>query len=139
MRSIALVVALLMTWAGDTVGQHSVNILINSGFVMRAADTPAKLARLRSFPKDKFVARKTAAGQLYYIYADPDLCVCAYVGTPQAMAAYRDKWNAATVIDPEPSGRLRGQQFADSEMIHDMMGDDMESQFDSEAFAPTRF
>ena len=136
MRLNGLIVVLVLAGVVETLGQHSSNIMINSGFVMRAADTPAKLARLRSFPKDKFVARKTATGQTYYIYADPDLCVCAYVGTPQAMASYRAKWNEAVGAPDASGGALRGRQFAEGEMIHDMMTDDAESDFDYNAFSP---
>jgi hypothetical protein len=136
MRWIGLLVVLVLVWVGETAGQHSANIMINSGFVMRAADTPAKLERLRSFPKDKFVARKTRDGRLYYIYADPDLCVCAYVGTPQAMASYREKWNSVAVEDPVRAGRLSGQQLAETELIHDMSMDETNADIDYQAFTP---
>ena len=136
MRTIGLMVILVIAWAVESTGQHSGNILINSGFVARPADTPAKLARLRSFPKDKFVARKTRDGQLYYIYADPDLCVCAYVGTPKAMADYRAKWIATTSVDPEPAGRLRGQQLAEDYLIHDMSMDEENADLDYQSFTP---
>lgn len=64
------------------------NPLVAAGFVMRDANTPEKLARLRSLPADKFVARKSK-GNVYYVYADPKICVCAYVGNQQAMDTYR--------------------------------------------------
>jgi hypothetical protein len=136
MRAIGLVFILVLAWASESNGQHSANILINSGFVARPADTPAKLARLRSFPKDKFVARKTRDGRLYYIYADPDLCVCAYVGTAKAMADYRSKWIASTAIDPERAGLLRGQGLADDYLINDMSMDEENADLDYQSFTP---
>jgi hypothetical protein len=29
-------------------------------------------------------------GRIYYVYADPEGCNCAYVGTPEAYAAYQN-------------------------------------------------
>ncbi|HSV22424.1 MAG TPA: hypothetical protein VLJ17_05275, partial [Xanthobacteraceae bacterium] len=60
---------------------------------------PEKSAILRSLPPDKLVTR-TKNGQLYYVYADPAGCNCAYVGTPQAYAAYQNWAN----IGPGGSG-----------------------------------
>jgi len=41
-------------------------------------------------------------GKLYYVYADAARCNCAYVGTPEAYAAYRN-W---TNIGPGGDGGL---------------------------------
>ena len=137
MRFIGLIVVAILACGSAAFGQrHSGDVLINSGFQMRPADTPAKVARLRAFPPGKFVARKTKTGQTYYIYAEPSPCRCAYVGTPAAMANYRAKWNELAALPDQPAGRLRGQQFVENEMIHDMQGDDEESDFDNDAFNP---
>ena len=86
---MVLVVAGLSTTAAHaqqrTIDMH----LEAAGFVMRPADTARKMERLKELPARKFVAR-TNAGARYYIYADPDLCRCAFVGTQQAYNAYRD-------------------------------------------------
>ena len=60
-----------------------------SGFMVKFADTPEKLAVLRALPPDKLVTRKRA-GKTYYVYADPYGCICAFVGTPAAYAAYQN-------------------------------------------------
>jgi hypothetical protein len=65
------------------------------GFVMRPANTPAEVNRLKLLPPRKFIAR-TANGRRYYIYADPDYCKCAFVGDELAMKNYRD------LISPPP-------------------------------------
>jgi len=59
------------------------------GFVMRPANTPQQLERLRLLPPRTFVARFTA-GRRYYIYADPDYCRCVFLGGEMAMQNYRD-------------------------------------------------
>ena len=65
------------------------NLFTAAGFVVKYATTPEKRAILRSLPPDKLVKRMKD-GKLYYVYADAALCNCAYVGTPQAYAAYQN-------------------------------------------------
>lgn len=69
------------------------NLFTQAGFVVKYATTPEKRALLRSLPPDKLVTRKRD-GRLYYVYADGERCNCAYVGTPEAYAAYRNWTNA---------------------------------------------
>lgn len=63
--------------------------LEDAGFKMREANTPEKMARLRSIPPHKFVPHRKN-GVRYYVYADPTSCRCAFVGDETAMKAYRD-------------------------------------------------
>jgi len=59
------------------------------GFVMRPANTPQQIGRLRLLPPRTFVAR-TKNGRRYYLYADPDYCRCVFLGDELAMHNYRD-------------------------------------------------
>ena len=68
------------------------NLFTAAGFVVKYATTPGKRAILKSLPPDKLVKR-TKEGRLYYVYADAARCNCAYVGTPQAYAAYQNWGN----------------------------------------------
>ncbi|MGE3871040.1 MAG: hypothetical protein AB7F51_16195 [Pseudorhodoplanes sp.] len=71
-------------------GQERIDMkLVDAGFIMREADTPQKMARLKTIPPRKFVAR-SKNGVRYYVYADPDYCKCALVGGQEALDAYRD-------------------------------------------------
>jgi hypothetical protein len=63
--------------------------LEDAGFTMREANTPEKLARLKRIPPRTLVPHRKN-GQLYYVYADPDYCKCAFVGNQASMQAYRD-------------------------------------------------
>lgn len=70
-------------------GQEATDMkLEDAGFIARVADTPAKLARLGAVPARKFI-RRVKAGRAYYLYADPDLCKCVYLGSQDAMNNYR--------------------------------------------------
>lgn len=71
------------------------------GFVMRPANTPQKLERLRLLPPRTFVAR-SSGGRRYYIYADPDYCQCVFLGGEMAMQNYRDL--ATPSPPPMPTG-----------------------------------
>jgi hypothetical protein len=56
-------------------------LLTTAGFQKKVADTPEKLAHLETLtPSRKLVAHRRD-GQLYYVYADPEMCKCLYVGT----------------------------------------------------------
>lgn len=59
------------------------------GFIMRPANTPAQIERLKLLPPRTFVAR-TKSGRRYYLYADPDYCKCVFLGGELAMRNYRD-------------------------------------------------
>src|SRR5262245_26908502 len=63
-------------------------LLIAAGFQKRVADTPQKLAHLQQLEPLKLVphARKTS---VYYVYADPNGCRCAYVGNEMAFEQYQ--------------------------------------------------
>lgn len=61
--------------------------LAAAGFQMQPADTPERLADLKSMPSWKLVARRTD-GKVVYTYADPEWCQCFYVGGPEEYSAY---------------------------------------------------
>ena len=70
-------------------GQEATDMkLADAGFIVRVADTPAKIARLRTVPSRKFL-RRVKAGRTTYMYVDPDLCKCVYLGGQDAMNNYR--------------------------------------------------
>jgi hypothetical protein len=71
-------------------GQGAIDMhLRDAGFVVRVADTPAQIARLRTVPARKFIRRRKD-GRAYYMYVDPDTCKCAFLGGEDAMRTYRD-------------------------------------------------
>jgi hypothetical protein len=77
-------------FAGAADSQEAKDMhLEDVGFVMRPANTQAQLDHLRLLPPLKFVAR-TKNGRRYYLFADPDLCKCVFIGNQAAMDSYRD-------------------------------------------------
>ena len=77
-------VFLILALAGCAIYRNSKavemkRLLADSGFNMRVADTKSKLAQLKELPQRKLVTRNWG-GKMRYIYADANICRCAYVG-----------------------------------------------------------
>jgi hypothetical protein len=83
------VVALVLQ--GCTVPQNVARreaLMIKAGFQVRRADTPERLAHLKTLTPLKLV-RHDRDGTPHYVYADPDGCQCVYVGNEAAYQQYR--------------------------------------------------
>jgi hypothetical protein len=63
--------------AGDVASAE--RALTAAGFEARPADTPEKLAHLESLTPRKVLVR-SENGERHYVYADPAICKCLYVG-----------------------------------------------------------
>jgi hypothetical protein len=110
-RAAALAVGL---GAAQVAGQTAPNNLFTaSGFTVRYADTPEKRALLDRLPADKLVVRKRG-GKTYYIYADPTMCRCAYVGSPEAYRAFQSGGMSQT--SDGSSGNQLVDEFAEADM-----------------------
>lgn len=64
-------------------------LLLESGFVRNAADTPEKLVRIQAEVQRKVIPVQDA-GQTYYVYADADFCRCLYVGDESAFSRFEE-------------------------------------------------
>jgi hypothetical protein len=111
--SIVLAGSLTVCVAGvaPAVAQEPVtnNLFTAAGFTVQYANTPEKHAILRRLPPDKLVIRRRG-DKTYYIYADPSICRCAYVGTPAAYRAYQSGNDESQFLKSEES---RGEQTLD--------------------------
>src|SRR5690554_2537210 len=68
--------------------QSTESLLAAAGFKARPADTPEKVAQLKSLPALKMRMR-VKDGKTVYTYADPYNCNCLYVGGPSEYAEYQ--------------------------------------------------
>ncbi len=84
--------------------------LAAAGFVMRIADTPERRAMLARLPIDQFVIRQSG-NTLHYVYADPLVCGCLYVGTEQAFAQYQQNQRLANLANQE---QMIAQMYEDA-------------------------
>jgi len=101
-------------------GQEATDMhLRDAGFIVRVADTPAKIARLRTVPARKFI-RRAKAGRSYFMYVDPNTCKCAFLGSEQAMQAYRDM---ASERLQQPDAMPPAGVAPERQIIQDIRGD----------------
>ena len=68
--------------------QQREDLLSAAGFIVRPANTPERKAMLNRLPPHKFVQRVNG-DVVHYVYADPLVCGCLYVGTQQAYNQYK--------------------------------------------------
>jgi len=71
-----------------------------SGFAMKPADTPDKLAQLQKMPQKKFVTQEYQ-GKLVYLYADAAGCQCLYAGSEADYDALQKHISQGDVADQE--------------------------------------
>lgn len=105
-------------------------LMENSGFIMRAANTPQAMERLKILPPRKMVAR-TKNGQRYYIYADPDGCKCAMVGSENALRNYRAM--PRSVPQPDDVGRPPGPNRTEL-LVHEMNEEAFNNEYPGDIF-----
>ncbi|MBV9522049.1 MAG: hypothetical protein JO010_04615 [Alphaproteobacteria bacterium] len=92
-RRLATIAALsLLCGCATAEIQDTEQMLAAAGFAMRPADTPEKQAQLAAMPPHRLLTQPLQAGGTEttgYVYADPDLCHCVYVGDEKANQAFQ--------------------------------------------------
>jgi len=87
----AVTAACLALSACETPQEQITNkedLLAAAGFTVLPANTPERQMELSKLPPNKFMPR--IAGDVYeYIYADPVVCNCLYIGDQKAYGAYK--------------------------------------------------
>jgi hypothetical protein len=74
--------------------------LRDSGFKMRLADTPERLAQIKQLSQHKLITLHQG-DKVLYIFADADHCKCVYTGGEAAYQRYQ------RIADVKPSGMDR--------------------------------
>lgn len=69
---------------------HREDLLAAAGFSVRPANTPARQEALRTLPPEHFV-RQIHNGRLVYVFADPLVCNCLYLGDEAAYGRYQQE------------------------------------------------
>ena len=84
--------AAAMLLAGCATEQEIVqgreNVLAAAGFTIRLANTPARQQELATLPPHRFVFQERD-GKTVFVYADPLVCHCLYIGDEQAYRRYQ--------------------------------------------------
>lgn len=84
----AIVSCILSGCATTQMVQNKEDHLAAAGFVDHPANTPERQAMLAKLPAGKFV-RRVRGDKVAYVYADPKVCNCLYIGGQRAYGAYK--------------------------------------------------
>jgi hypothetical protein len=90
------------------VTQHEDN-LSAAGFIVRPANTPERQAMLHRLPPHTFVQRINGT-TVHYVYADPLVCGCLYVGTQEAFNQYKLHQQQQHLADEQ---QMTAQMYSD--------------------------
>jgi hypothetical protein len=64
--------------------------LTSAGFKVHFANDAAGKQALHALPPHRFVIHNLGGGDVRYLYAEPQNCVCVFIGTQGAYTSYRD-------------------------------------------------
>ncbi len=92
----------------QAVAEHE-DSLAAAGFIVRPANTPERIAMLKRLPAHRFVQR-VKGDQVHYVYADPLVCGCLYVGTQQAYNTYKRDRMQQQLADEQ---QMTAQMYSD--------------------------
>jgi hypothetical protein len=94
LKSMAVIAVLGIALAGCAAMEKreavdTERLLAAAGFKMKLADTPERLAHLKTLTQLKVVPHDRN-GKLYYVYADAAGCQCLYAGNPADYQRYEN-------------------------------------------------
>jgi hypothetical protein len=84
--------------------------LAAAGFIIRPANTPERQAMLAKLPADRFV-RRVKGDDVHYVYADPLVCGCLYVGSQEAYNQYKRHQQDQHLADEQ---QMTAQSYSDA-------------------------
>ncbi|AXY22235.1 hypothetical protein CD178_01458 [Komagataeibacter saccharivorans] len=76
------------------------NSLAAAGFVARPADNAERQTMLQKLPPNRFL-QKSFGDHMLYIYSDPKVCNCLYVGNQAAYGRYMSYVQAQNLADQQ--------------------------------------
>jgi hypothetical protein len=74
------------------------NLLAASGFKATPLRSPAQQASFKTLPAHK-LTRKVHTGKTFWVYPDPTICACLYIGDQAAYNRYQQKQAAISAAD----------------------------------------
>ncbi len=80
-------VLVLSGCAQEIISQKS-DMLVAAGFRVKTADTPERIRSLQTLPPNRLV-QEQLNGHEVWVYSDPVVCRCLYVGTPEDYQHYQ--------------------------------------------------
>ena len=101
-------------------------LLNAAGFKMKLADTPAKMAHLKTLTQNKIVPHQKD-GMVYYIYADAANCQCFFWGQDQSYQNFMLLQQQQNIADEDRmTAEMNQEEYMDwNTMGYGMGGDGM--------------
>jgi hypothetical protein len=109
----AFVLSAVALGACETIQQRVAqkeDALAAAGFEIKPANTPERETMLKRLPPNKFVQR-SHGDTTHYVYADPLVCNCLYVGTQQAYDILKEHEREQHLAD---ENQMTAQTYSDS-------------------------
>lgn len=91
---------------------HKEDMLSAAGFTLLPANTPQRQSELSTLPPNKFI-RRDQDDQVTYVYADPVVCDCLYIGTQQAYGTYKQDMFTQRIANEQQMTALEYQNAWD--------------------------
>lgn len=85
--------------------------LAAAGFTLKPASTPQRIAMLKRLPAHHFV-RRIHGDTVSYVYADPTVCGCLYVGDQTAYGRYQAYQQQQNITDEQ---QMAAQDYQDAQ------------------------
>ena len=98
--------------------RNTESLLAAAGFKVKLADTPEKLAHIKTLTQHKLVPQMKD-GQVVYVYADATTCQCVYAGTEDAYQRYQQLAIQKKIADDQ---RMAAEMNEDAAMNWGMWG-----------------
>jgi len=102
--SATLCLALVACVSTSTKVEKKEDLLLASGFTIQPADTAKRQALLARLPAHHFVQR-SRDGKAVFLYADPLVCDCLYIGDDKAFGRYQE-----TILERQMASDELGDQ-----------------------------
>jgi hypothetical protein len=93
-------------------------LLAAAGFKVKPADTPDKLAHVKSLTQHKLVPHEKD-GTVYYVYADATTCRCVYWGPEEAYQRYQRLATQQRIAEDQ---RMAAEMNEDAAMNWELWG-----------------
>ncbi|HLW71182.1 MAG TPA: hypothetical protein VKS22_11240 [Candidatus Binataceae bacterium] len=122
-KLLCLALTTLLVGCAETPTQRANRIepmLAASGFRLHPADTPERLDDLKWRPALK-VRYSTRNGKIFYWFADPTVCRCLYVGSPEDYQKYEELRLQQQTVEREESAAEMNEDAALQERSDFMM------------------
>jgi hypothetical protein len=100
-----------MAMSGCAQVQSKENMMAAAGFTVVPANTPQRQTALKHLPPHKFV-HQVRNNTVLYIYADPTICDCLYVGNQASYDVYRANVFQKQIADEQQMTAEINQQNA---------------------------